>query len=186
MSGSSPGSRRVLAIDPTSKGLGFAVLEVPDGLVDWGVKHASGNGACLQRAAALIARYKPDVLVVERTDVSGCRRRRRVRQLVEDLLALARERDLRIRRISRRAVQRRFSAGGPATKRQVAVALSERFPELVPHLPRERKPWMSEDERMGIFDAVAFAVASFKQHCPPQEPLATLPAPTPATLTDAR
>jgi len=31
------------------------------------------------------------------------------------------------------------------------------FPELARFLPRERKPWMSEDERMRIFDAAALA-----------------------------
>ena len=33
------------------------------------------------------------------------------------------------------------------------------FPELEKRLPRVRKPWMSEDERMSIFDAVALAIA---------------------------
>jgi len=29
---------RVLAIDPSTRGFGFAVLEGPDRLIDWGVK----------------------------------------------------------------------------------------------------------------------------------------------------
>jgi hypothetical protein len=36
-----------------------------------------------------------------------------------------------------------------------------RFPEELGHrLPPKRKPWMSEDYRMGIFDAVALAFAT--------------------------
>jgi hypothetical protein len=155
-------SKRVLAIDPTSKGFGFAVLEGPRRLVDWGVKHASGNGKCLKQAASLIERYRPEALVVERTDANGCRRRLRVRQLIKELLVLARKRQLRARRIPRRTVLRYFAKSGLATKRQIAVALSIRFPELEPYLPPERKPWMSEDERMGIFDAVAFGLAFYE------------------------
>jgi hypothetical protein len=186
MNGCSLGVRRVLAIDPTSKGFGFAVFEGPDALVDWGVKHARGNGKCFQEAAALIGRYQPEVLVVERTDAAGCLRRLRARQLIEDLLALASDRQLRARRISRQTMLRYFSRSGFATKRQVAVALSTRFPELEPYLPPERKPWMSEDDRMGIFDAIAFAVTSFERRHRPESPLAVLPASAPTTLTDAQ
>ena len=164
MSASLQEAKRVLAIDPTSKGFGFAVLEGPVVLIDWGVKHASGdqNRKCLEQAAKLIARYQPDVLVVERTTAKGCRRRLRARRLIESLLILVRDRHLRARRVSRRSVQRCFSQKGSATKREVAVAIAQRFPELEPHLPPERKPWMSEDERMSIFDAVAFGYASYE------------------------
>jgi Holliday junction resolvasome RuvABC endonuclease subunit len=157
-------AKRVLAIDPTSKGFGFAVLEDPTVLIDWGLKRASGdrNVKSLEKAAELIERYRPEVLVVERTAAKGSRRCPRVRKLIEDLIALALDRRLRTRRISRRRVQRCFSEIGSATKRQIAVALVERFPELEPHLPPVRKPWMSEDGRMGIFDAVAFGWASYE------------------------
>jgi len=30
--------RRVLAVDPLSRGVGFAVLEGNDNLIDWGIK----------------------------------------------------------------------------------------------------------------------------------------------------
>ncbi len=39
--------------------------------------------------------------------------------------------------------------------------VAERFPELARYLPPERKPWMSEDLKMAIFDAAAFALAFF-------------------------
>jgi Holliday junction resolvasome RuvABC endonuclease subunit len=157
-------AQRVLVIDPTSKGFGFAVLEGPTALIDWGVKHTSGdrNRKSLEQAAKLIARYQPEVLVVEDTRAKGSRRRSRACELIENLLALASAQDLRAWRVSRRKVQLSFSKSGSATKRQVAVALTERFPELEPHLPPVRKPWMSEDERMSIFDAVAFGYASYE------------------------
>jgi len=55
-------------------------------------------------------------------------------------------------------------AGSDATtKQEIAIAIAERFPELAPRLPRFRKPWMSEDYRMSIFDAVALALTFFFQ-----------------------
>lgn len=183
MNGCSLEAKRVLAVDPTRSGFGFAVLEGPTALIDRGVKGVNGDKKrkCLELVAGLIARYQPDVVVVERTDSAGCRRRLRARRLIGDVLALAAERHLRARRISRRNVQQWFSPGGGATKHQIAVALTQRFPELEPSLPPERKPWMSEDPRMGIFDAVAFALASFgPQHGQDRE-IATLPPVRPLT-----
>lgn len=171
--------KRVLAFDPTTKGFGFAVLEGPAMLIDWGVKKARGerNGGCIKQATELIRRYQPDVLIVEHTAATGAQRCSRVCQLIEDLLALASDRRVRTKRVSRRRVERCFSKTGSATKRQIAVALTERFPELEPHLPPVRKPWMSEDERMGIFDAVAFAWAFFEPLRKERRALAMLDAP---------
>jgi Holliday junction resolvasome RuvABC endonuclease subunit len=173
--------KRALAIDPTTKGFGFAVLEGPAMLIDWGVKHASGerNGGCLKQARELIRRYQPDVLIVEHTAARGAHRCSRVRQLIEDLIALASDRRVRTKRVSRRRAQRCFSKTASATKRQIAVALTERFPELEPHLPPVRKPWMSEDERMGIFDSVAFAWAFFEPLRKERRALAMIDAPMP-------
>jgi Holliday junction resolvasome RuvABC endonuclease subunit len=157
-------TKRVLAIDPTCQGFGFAIFEGLGVLVDWGRKQARADRdrACLEKATELMVRYQPGVMVVEHAAAKGSRRCPRVRRLIKNLLALARHHHLRTRQISRRTVQRCFSKAGSATKRQIAVGLTERFPELAPHLPPVRKLWMSEDERMGIFDAVAFGWASYE------------------------
>ena len=49
----------------------------------------------------------------------------------------------------------------PQNKYEIAIAIAKRFPELAPRLPRLRKPWMSEDDRMSIFDAIGLAAAFF-------------------------
>jgi len=151
---------RILAIDPTSKGFGFTVMEGPEKLIDWGVKHAGSgsprNRKSVAQASGLIVRYRPEVLVVEHTSAKGCRRRARVRRLIKSLLTLARQHRLRARRISRQSVLRSFGQSSAANKYRVAVTLTEQFPELAPHLPPERKLGDSEDERMAIFDALSF------------------------------
>ena len=52
-----------------------------------------------------------------------------------------------------------FFADGQGTKHALAEIIAKQFPEqLGLQLPPKRKPWMSEDSRMNIFDAVALVL----------------------------
>jgi hypothetical protein len=66
-----------------------------------------------------------------------------------------------IRRIPIKRVALAAGDGRPQNKYQRAAALAERFPQLQSRLPRFRKPWMTEDPRVNVFDALAFALACF-------------------------
>jgi len=147
MNHASPKSRRVLAVDPAVRGLGFVVLEGPSKLVDWGVKEArSGdkNARCFRHVEELIAIYRPQAIVVEDYAGPGSRRCRRVERLIDAIARLSARKKLPVRRFSRAVVRRAFQ-----------------FPELAPRLPPFRKPWMSEDYRMSIFDAAALGWSYF-------------------------
>ena len=43
--------KRVLAIDPTTKGFGFAIMEGPERLIDWGVKGVKNNASKAQEGS---------------------------------------------------------------------------------------------------------------------------------------
>jgi Holliday junction resolvasome RuvABC endonuclease subunit len=161
MSGPLAVNKRVLAIDPNHRGFGYVIFEGPDRLIDWGVRHVQGqkNRASLKAVSDLIDRYRPQVLVVENTSPTGCRKRTRVRTLLAVLERRAASRGLAVRRIGRERVRKAFLARGIRNKDQVARSIAARFPELGRHLPPERKPWMSEDLRMAMFDAAAMAAA---------------------------
>jgi hypothetical protein len=154
----------VLVVDPTHRCFGYAIFEGPQCLIDWRVHHVQDakNKASLLVAGELISRYRPRILVLEDVTAKGCRRCRRVRDLVETLELYARNRGLTVRKISQSTVKRTFSPLGVQNKDQMARFIAARFPELVHHLPPARKPWMSEDSRMAIFDAAAFALALFR------------------------
>ena len=154
---------RVLAVDPSTRGFGFAVLEGPERLVDWGVKETKvdKNKRTLKLVEDLIDRYKPTVIVVEDYEGKGSRRCRRIQGLINDISKLAAKRNIKVRSFSRVKVKQAFSESGASNKYEIAVTIANRFPELAPRLPRFRKPWMSEDYRMSIFDAVAFGIAFF-------------------------
>lgn len=151
--------RRVLAIDPTHRGFGYVVLEEPDRLVDWGLcQQRSGQGSDgVRRVRDLVRRLSPDVLVIEDTRCGRCRRNERVRDFL-DRVAAATISDVRLCRVAAATVRARFAALGAKNKDAVARILAAQFPELALSLPPPRKPWKSEDERMAIYDAGAFAM----------------------------
>ena len=154
---------RVLAIDPTSRGFGFVVFEGPQRLIDWGVAHvrSAKHTRSLERIEALLDRYTPAVVVVEDNSSEASRRCARVRELLSGIIELASSKKVRCQRFSRRAVKGVFSECRAVTKDQIATVIAWRFPELAPRLPPARKPWMSEDERMSIFDATALSLTFF-------------------------
>ncbi|MEX2116820.1 MAG: hypothetical protein WEB37_08030 [Bacteroidota bacterium] len=163
MNRASAKSKRILAIDPTSRGFGFAVLEGPERLIDWGVVQVRGDRhrRCLARVDDLLEVYRPDIAIIE--DLSRNRRRpTRVKKLLEAIRHLAAEKRIVSRRVSKAQVQRTFAKFGGTIKHEIAAAVAKRFPELSPRLPPRRKLWMSEAETMAVFDAVAFASTFFK------------------------
>lgn len=162
MKGAIPNVPRVLAVDPSIGGVGFAVMEGPEELIDWGLKTVKGNknAECLKKVAQLSDRYAPDVIVAEDCRHKGSRRSLRVRELLKSIQAFASKSKIRVQTVPRAAVRKALSrnANSPLTNYEIAHEIAKRFPELAPRLPRFRKPWMSEDERMCIFDAVGLGV----------------------------
>lgn len=155
-----------LAITPSSRGFGFAVLGGGNTLVDWGVKAIKGdkNSQSLEKVGQLLQHYRPTVLVLHDYSTKNSRRSSRVQSLGRDLVTMAKGSGLRLRILSRAQVSRAFCGHEAATKREVAELIANRFPEeLGSRLPPKRRPWMSEDSRMDIFDAVALVIGMQKK-----------------------
>ena len=102
------------------------------------------------------------MIVLEDYAGKGSRRCQRIQWLINDISQLAAKQKIRVRSFSRAKVKQTFGESGASNKYEIAIAIAKRFPELTTRLPRFRKPWMSEDYRISIFDAVALAVTSFK------------------------
>src|SRR5882672_11939472 len=110
----------MLAIDPSTRGFGFAVLEGPNRLIDWGVKETKKNKSArtLKLIEDLIDRYQPSVIVVEDYDGKGSRRCTRIQGLINDISKLALKRKIRVRSISRLKVRQAFSEAGASNKQE--------------------------------------------------------------------
>jgi Holliday junction resolvasome RuvABC endonuclease subunit len=154
---------RILAIDPSTRRFGYAVLEGPSQLIDWGVKETKNDKKrrSLKLIDELVNDYQPYAMVVEDYAGKGSRRCDRVTGLIDEIRELALKRKVKVKSFSRTEIKKAFAESGATTKQEIAIAIAKRFPELAPRLPRFRKPWMSEDYRMSIFDAVALALTFF-------------------------
>lgn len=152
----------ILAIDPTSRGFAFAVLETPAFLVDWGEKIVPAqSGDLLRKVYELLLRYEPALLVIEDLAAPGARRRKRAHTEIRSIELLALKRGLSVERISRLAVTDAFAS--EKSKFEVALRLAESFPVLAEQLPRKRKAWTTEDARMNVFDALGFAAVAMER-----------------------
>jgi Holliday junction resolvasome RuvABC endonuclease subunit len=155
-----PKQDRVLAIDPAGRGFGFVVLEGTEQLIDWGVKASKYESGAVSFVIDLIARYEPDVLVLE--DIrSETRRSARERRFLKEVRLHAGRRHLSVQSFTRKRVQGAFRDANATTKHQIATAVTDRFPILRLQLPPARKLWMPEDYRMAIFDAASLAFTYF-------------------------
>jgi len=154
-----------LSLDSTSGGFCYAVLQGAETLLDWGSRELPSRTpeAIRHKIGKITQRYSPALIVIE--DIAQSRRREWAREFATAVEEFSREQGIEVVAVSRRQVQTEFAATGK-TKYLIAVAVSRIFPELEPRLPRKRKPWMSEDERMSIFDAVSFALVVLRSRPP--------------------
>lgn len=150
---------RTVSVDPSSRGFGFAVLENGRLLVDWGVAVVNDQteGHLVARFQALVDRYAPRSIAFE--CVNESRRGARCRQRILTLEEHCQARSIAVIRIKR--AQLRMIFGDFSNKHQIAVTIAQKFPELLPILPPQRKPWMTENPRMKVFGAVALGLVAY-------------------------
>jgi hypothetical protein len=153
--------KRTLAIDLSSRGFAYAIFDGGE-LADWGIRRISGNknAACLDGVRNLVHWYLPEVIVLERYDASASRRSARIKALANRIVRLAESLEISSVRIPWSMVQEAVGQSPKATKEQIAARIAELFPKIRRQAPPKRKPWMSEDERMNLFDAVALGTAT--------------------------
>jgi hypothetical protein len=111
----------------------------------------------ISKFEALLSHYNPQGLVLE--DLSSGKRAPRIQGLSRLLLTHARNKGVKITLFTHKQIREAFSENGKMTKQARAVFIAQKFSdELGFRLPPKRKPWMSEDYRMDIFDAVALTL----------------------------
>lgn len=161
MNRNNPNHIRTLGLSPSSRGLGFAVLEGPNALIDWGVKTVKRDNLAhtLSQVEDLLYYYQPGMIVVRDCTIKAARCSKRVALIIEEITKLASRRGVPLKALSRKEVKSAFPMEGEATKHAVAQVIAAKFPdELGSRLPAKRRPWTTESSRMGIFEAVALSL----------------------------
>jgi Holliday junction resolvasome RuvABC endonuclease subunit len=156
--------RRILAIDPGTRLMGYAVLD-GSRLVASGVYRLQRRRRARETLedaerwlAGLISRYRPQVLVIERPFTAFGRRTSLLQVLAQEIEALAASRGLAVRALAPTLVRRVLLGNGHATKDDVMRHLIRRhYPQLAAlaasRTARRKRYWQN------MFDAIAVGVA---------------------------
>jgi hypothetical protein len=156
----------VLSVYVTSRGFAFVVFEGHLSPFDWGVKEVRGKGKrqrCLRRLEAIFDRYQPDALTIQDTTPQGTKRSRPIVLFNVAVAQLAANRDMPVFAYSRATVQTAFAYLGLPNKQSMAEVIAKHIPAFERYVPPPRKAWMSEDSRMGIFDAAALGLVFYQK-----------------------
>lgn len=151
--------RPILGIDPSKRGLAF-VFFVKGTPIDWGLWRTDNRDA-LDVCRRVLDTCPARVLVVEDSEAVGCQRRSRIRRLLQDLAAAARDNGLEVRAVARQNSRDMWASQGVARKDEAAALIAKRFPVLQPLVPRFRKVFMDEEPRSRIFDAASLVLLAF-------------------------
>ncbi len=150
---------RVLAIDPGTRYIGFALLE-GKALIHYGVKTIDdgksaegklkeGKGTILR----LLGDFRPNVLTIEQTYFAKNKSARLLNKFVREIISLGRKKRLRVTVIATNTVRKQICGNGAAGKDDVARVLVGQYPELLPYLTSDKR-WKELYFR-NMFDAVA-------------------------------
>jgi hypothetical protein len=157
-------SVRILAFDLRTGRFGFAILEGPHELLEWGTRRFRPNSQhdpmlfIRKRLAPLFKFYGPAVVVVKRGSLQGGGRSLNQELLLNALADMARSSAIELAIIERSEIQAAFSKEGRATKETIAQQIAATFPQLTWKLPARRKAWSNEAHMMTVFDAVSLGL----------------------------
>ena len=156
----------ILSVYLTSRGMAWILFEGPYSPVDWSIINARGirkSERCKKTIETLIDEHRPDAMVLEDTFNERSHRTLRIRTLNEQIRAHATSENLPVTQFTRSDIRRAFAYLGVTNKDIIACEIAKHIPCFKQYVPPVRRPWMSEDARMGLFDATALALL-FYQH----------------------
>lgn len=152
---------RILAFEIRLRRVGFAVLEEPDHLLDWGILRWRAEmdpaPTIVRRISPLLTLYSPSVVVLKQ--LNSARKARRRKWVITKMRRQLVARSIDVHMLKRPEVRRAFQQSGSRNKYQIAATIAEAFPELRPKLPLKRKPYQPEPYNAVIFDAIALGLA---------------------------
>jgi Holliday junction resolvasome RuvABC endonuclease subunit len=147
----------VLALYPNARGLGYACVELPQRLLDYGVVTVNpiSNGKVLRRVEKFMDYLKPKIILIREGSSLTTFKAARIKKLIDAITTLAGEKNLTVHHYSRDQVKEVFEQFGATSKYQISQKIVSWFPTLKPFAPKVQKAWENEDYYMGIFDALS-------------------------------
>lgn len=153
---------RILGVASTTRGFAFALTEGPKRLVTWGLRRRALTEAAVVSTLKNIVESSRPLFVAFEQEASD-RKGRRGRRFGKMLSTACQKTGVMIHAVDSKTVK--LLGGSPkATKWQVARAVSTRFREIQHKLPKPRRAWQGEDDRIGSFLALAAALTVWERH----------------------
>lgn len=158
---------RILAVDPGTRHMGFAVLE-GGALLYHDVKTIGRRGSpgeILEEGRRVVARFiedfRPGVLAVEKAFFARNRNTAVLNALVDEIRILGGRKGLQVVSLAPTTVKQAVCGDGLAKKDRVARAVCSIFPELRVYLSQDRR-W-KERYHSNRYDAVALTIATARR-----------------------
>lgn len=155
--------KRILALSVDWEGFGLAMFQGPHELSDWGTRgyRSKGNVLLPEKLQLLLDDNRPDTLVM--LEPTTPQRKRTVATLTE----LAKAQRIPAALVLASDLGNAFAPVNQS-KYQMAAAIADRYPELLPQLPEPRKDWQSEKFGITIFEAAAAGFVYYGQKITPE------------------
>jgi Holliday junction resolvasome RuvABC endonuclease subunit len=150
----------ILALFPNVIGLGYACLENPQTLLKVGVikVRPMSNKKALSHVKELVDLFDPKIVILRDFDTHKPLKNKRIQQLLNEIITYAKEKHIRTFQYSRQQIRDVFELHSATSKYEISKQIITWFPSLADRAPKKRKPWLPEDSKMGIFDAMALAI----------------------------
>ncbi len=115
----------------------------------------------------LTERFATRHVILENAEDPDLRRGPRVQKLLRRMAEVCVEEGFRVSQVAKSQVSYAFRGRDVRNKSDRALLIAQLFPQLGSRVPPPREVWMAESSSMGVFDAVALALAELGV---PQEP----------------
>jgi hypothetical protein len=150
---------RILGIASTTRGFAFAVTEGPRRLVSWGLRRVPvATAKSVKTMNKVLLKARPLFVAFERED--SLKKRHRGKHFDAVVTRACDAHGIMI--LNMGSGQTHSLCMPRKSKWSLADTLAKLFPELRDKVPPRRKPWQSEDDRIGLFMALAAAVSAWE------------------------
>lgn len=160
----------VLGLYPFTRGVAFAAFHSPLSPVDWGLKvvrAGAKDNLSVEVTKALILRLQPDVIVLGDCSTRRSRPPSDLEKLQRRITKYARSQVIDVHIFDKADIQDCFKGVKAATRYEIAKAIASQVDALSHRLPPVPRPWDSQNQRLGLFDAAALAMTYYCQSKPP-------------------
>jgi len=144
-----------LTFYPNAFGLSFVISKGPNDIVHFGKKTVSKKQITdfLEKIESIMDDYEPELVILRDYNHPKGHLSQKYKGIWQAIEEQALFKGLPVFKYSRDQVKEVFSSFDAKTKFEISERIIEWYPQLKSRSPRKRKPWMNEDNQMGIFDA---------------------------------